>query len=168
MTAAAQTTDDLDVVRIEVALGVIIRHASLPSTFAALADRAGVHLPPGVDRSAYSLLARIDRLGPIRPSAIAQQSGVKLSTISRQLAELERHHMVERAVDPDDGRASTFTIGGPGRELLHGLRAVRHEGLGARLEGWSDRDRERFAVLLTRFAASMDPELFAMVPPARG
>lgn len=154
----ADAPDD-DLVRIEAAIGVIVRHATLPSTWTSMFERAGVTPTPGVDRSAYPLLVRIARHGPIRPSIIAQQTGVKISTISRQLAELERHALVKRSVDPSDARASVFTLDAAGRDLLDRLRTVRRELLASRLEHWSDRDLDRLATLLTRFVHDLAPHL---------
>lgn len=155
----AQAASDSDLQRIEAAVSIIARFVTLPSTWAAMFERAGVSLPPGVDRSAYPLLGRIARMGPIRLTAIANQMGVRASTVSRQLAELERHGLVERSVDPTDARASVFTLGERGRALLDRLRAVRHEGMAERLQGWDPRDVAAFADLLNRFAASLAPQL---------
>lgn len=155
--AAAAPDDDL--LRIETAIGIIVRHATLPSTWTSMFERAGVAPPPGVDRSAYPLLVRIARYGPIRPSVIAHQTGVKISTISRQLAELERHALVQRSVDPSDARASVFILDDAGRDLLSRLRTVRRESLAGRLEHWSERDLNRLASLLTRFVHDLAPEL---------
>lgn len=150
-----------ELLQIENAIGVIVRQATLPRAWAAMFDRAKVTLPAGVDRSAYPLLGRIHRFGPVRPTDLAHQTGVKISTISRQLAELERHGYVRRSVDPTDARASVFTLGKPGRVFLDRIRAARHEGMGERLANWNDRDLGALAALLTRFASDFAPDLCA-------
>lgn len=151
------------------ALSVVVRHSTRPAVWAevaeAVARESDVALPQ-IDRSGYPLLGRISRIGPVRPSELAEQFGVKLSTISRQVSELERLGLVDRAADPSDARASKLELSATGRQLLAAARKVRHRRLAAHLEAWSHEDIASFVRLLDRFAHTVAPSLCAVQGPA--
>lgn len=146
---------------IDHALWVIVRQLTSPSAWGEMKRAAGAEFPHDLERSAYPLLGAIGREGPIRPSDLTVQMGVQISTISRQVAELERRHLVTREVDPSDRRAITFTLSDHGERVLAAIRKVRYERLRARLIDWSHDDRADLARLLGRLAESFAPELYA-------
>lgn len=144
---------------LELALGVVVRHLTLPRTWSRIAAAVDPTLTGSIDRSAYPLLGRIGRQGPLRLSDLADQMGVQLSTISRQVAELEKHGLVVRTVHPADRRSVTLELSERGEAVRASLRDARHRLLQERLAGWSPAELAELAELLSRFAASIAPEL---------
>ena len=60
-----------------------------------------------VDKAGLAVLHETRRLGMVRPSDLAAQMRLDLSTISRHLRSPEQQGMVARTADPDDARAAT-------------------------------------------------------------
>jgi DNA-binding MarR family transcriptional regulator len=102
------------------------------------------------DRSAMMLLFPLMR-EPQRPGTLAELSHADPSTISRQVAELVRRGLVERAADPSDGRASLLAITPAGRALCERLGTVRRQMLATAVSAWTDAELATFAGLLARF-----------------
>lgn len=115
--------------------------------------RAGAGLP--LDRAAYPVLRGIAECGPLRLSDLAPRLGVQVSTASRQVKELEQAGLVERTVDPSDGRASMLALAPAGKDALKKLRESWRRALVEILEEWPEEDREALGVLLSRLAADM-------------
>ena len=64
------------------------------------------------------ILVRLEREGPISPSALAAGEGVTSQAIAGVVRELERRALVERAGGQNDRRRVTVAITDAGRELL--------------------------------------------------
>jgi DNA-binding MarR family transcriptional regulator len=64
------------------------------------------------------ILVRLEREGPISPSALAAGEGVTSQAIAGVVRELERRALVERASGQNDRRRVTVAITDAGRELL--------------------------------------------------
>jgi len=94
------------------------------------------HAVPDLTRADIVTLGAIERGGSTRPGQIAATLGVDPSVVSRQLATLHRLDLIERTVDPLDGRAELIGISTQGREQLHRARAAMCEALAARLTEW--------------------------------
>ncbi len=133
---------------VEVALGIIARRINLPRSHDRIVTRAGVS---GVDRASYGTLARIADHGPLRLSELAHVLGLDLSTVSRQVAALERHELVDRTVDPSDRRAAVVELTAEGQRALEALRSAARARLTEIMADWSDAERAELARSLTRF-----------------
>src|SRR4029453_1548629 len=94
-----------------------------------LRQEAGSELSP----SSAAALATIERRGPLAPSEIAEIERVKRPTITRVVARLEEAGLVERAGNPNDGRASLVSITREGTELLCRIRTRKNAYLARRL-----------------------------------
>jgi DNA-binding HxlR family transcriptional regulator len=57
-----------------------------------------------IDRMALIVLGTLSYCGPSRLSAVAERTGFDPSTMSRQVADLEKAGLLRREPDPDDGR----------------------------------------------------------------
>jgi DNA-binding MarR family transcriptional regulator len=139
-------TDHIDAV--EAALGIIARRINQPRSHDRILARAGVS---GVDRALYGTLARIAEHAPLRLSELAHVLGLDLSTVSRQVAALERHELVERTVDPSDRRAAVVDLSAEGSRALERLRSAARARLTEVLADWTDDERAELARALTRF-----------------
>jgi len=140
-------TATLDAIQRE--LAVLIRRA-LRGTVLHTGGRAH-----RLDLAAYALLVRLVEDGPQRSGDLARAFGLDKSTMSRQVAALERAGLVSRVDDPLDGRAFLVSVSAEGELSLGVMRAERRRVYRELLGHWSDRDRADFARLLARFNADM-------------
>lgn len=106
----------------------------------------------GLDPAAVVVLAATARLCPARPSDIACDIRLDLSTVSRHLRNLEQGGYVDRTADPDDGRAHRVAPTTQGRTALQTVLAARGEVVEGALSHWSDTDRRSLTELLRRLA----------------
>ncbi|MEV8513365.1 MarR family transcriptional regulator [Dactylosporangium sp. NPDC051484] len=113
----------------------------------------------GLERPAFVLLSRISVDGPFRPSVLATDVSLDLSTVSRQVAALEHAGLVRRLQDPSDKRASLVEVTDLGREVFAENRdrwlAIWEE----LLAGWTPQQRQLFAALFTRLNESLAERL---------
>jgi DNA-binding MarR family transcriptional regulator len=114
-----------------------------------------------MDRAVYVLL---DRLAAGPRSAAELQSDLHLdqSTISRQLAGLERRGLAQRVAGPSGGRAGRIALTDEGRQSLDAERASRAERIGALLHDWDEQDRRDLARLVTRLNDSIDERIASL------
>ncbi len=77
-----------------------------------------------VDKAGLAVLYETYLLGTVRPSDLAAQMHLDLSTISRHLRSLERQGMVARSADPDDARALRIRVTTRGGDVL--TRVMNH------------------------------------------
>ena len=126
-------------------LGLLIR--SLKGMHSAVTASVGSR----VELPASALLNRLAEQGRQRPSALAEALHVDLSSVSRQVAALEREGWVARERDPDDSRAALLELTDEGRRVLDEVRAARVAHLRSRLPGWTAEELEAFAAQLHRF-----------------
>jgi DNA-binding MarR family transcriptional regulator len=94
------------------------------------------HAVPGLTRADIVTLGVVERGGSSRSGQLAATLGVDPSVVSRQLATLHRLGLIERSVDPLDGRAELIGISTQGREQLQQARAAMCDALAARLTDW--------------------------------
>ena len=125
-----------------------------------VADRlhsAAIHLLRGlrpVDAESGLTAARLSALsvvvfgGPIRVGDLARAEQVKPPTISRMLKQLVSDGLVERSLDPGDGRAQLIRATARGRALLMEARARRVQALAKRISQMPDQDFEHLSRLL--------------------
>lgn len=104
-----------------------------------------------LEKSAYRLLAHVVQAGPVRLSDLAGLACVDLSTVSRQVTQLETQGLVRRTADPADRRASLLVATDEGGQLLRETRLARGRLLRDVLSDWPLADRDRFGQLLTQF-----------------
>ena len=112
-----------------------------------------------LDRSAYSILGALQDGGPSRLGAVAARFHLDASTVSRQVATLERQGLLVREVDPSDRRACRLRLSPAGEQALARTRAGRRQLLRDLLARWTDEDRAVFASLLHQLNADLDAEL---------
>lgn len=105
----------------------------------------------GLERAAFLLLGRIVSGVPSRLSVLAEDVGLELSTISRQVAALEAAGLVARTTDASDRRASVIEATPQGLELFDRCRDVWLGALRDLLSGWTLAEKTEFARLFTRF-----------------
>lgn len=125
-------------------------------TLARLGRRMRSRLPgEELDFSTILLLKALLQ-GPMRLSSLANVVDLDASTVSRQVKHLEDRALVERASDPDDGRASRIALSQEGRIRLEAGARRRREFVADLIEDWPSEDRELLRRLLTRLLAAID------------
>jgi DNA-binding MarR family transcriptional regulator len=108
-----------------------------------------------VDFSAIPLMKVLHHEGPTRLSVLAEHLELDASTVSRHAKHLEDRGMVQRACDPDDGRASRVALSEQGRRCLADGAARRRALIAEAMKDWSPADREQLQVLLTRLRTDL-------------
>jgi DNA-binding MarR family transcriptional regulator len=79
--------------------------------------------------------------------------GVDQPRASRLAAQAVEAGLLRRAADQADGRRSLLILTDRGRAALAQVRAFRAGAVAAATAGWTARDRDDLARLLTRFVA---------------
>ena len=110
-----------------------------------------------VDKAGLAVLHETRQLGAVRPSDLAAQMHLDLSTISRHLRSLEKQGMVQRSADPDDARALRISITARGADVL--TRVLNHRATTIRdaIAHWPEGDRSALCQLLCRLAGDLAP-----------
>lgn len=121
------------------------------TAFARRARAAAARLHPELSLVSYTLLAHIDDRHGCRATDLAAHYMLDKSTVSRQVAALEKLGLVERRPDPDDHRVQVLHPTEAGTRVLSSTHASRRAAYQERLADWSTEDLDRFAAYLLRY-----------------
>ncbi|GAC1440120.1 MAG: MarR family transcriptional regulator [Solirubrobacteraceae bacterium] len=99
----------------------------------------------GHSPSLIAALATVSRLGPLTPSELAEQEGVRRPTITAVIGRLEEEQLITRTRDPQDGRSCRVEITSAGRALLKQMRGRKNAVLVRGLEGLGAEERATLA-----------------------
>jgi DNA-binding MarR family transcriptional regulator len=105
----------------------------------------------------FSVLAMIDRYGPSTPRALADLERVQPPSMTRTLAALAEHGLIQRTTHPDDGRQILIQLTDSGTAAVRETRRRRNAWLADRLSELTDDERAVLASasqILRRIAAS--------------
>ncbi len=119
-----------------------------PQRDAALLQEAGVSL----DRALFPLLVAIGRRGTVGIVELAGLVGRDHTTVSRQVATLDRLGLVTRRAGAIDGRERKVTATPEGQAIIDALDTARERLLRPVLAKWSEQDWTAFVSFLRRFA----------------
>ena len=100
------------------------------------------------------LLAQID--DGCHARELATRAGLDQSTVSRMVAALVAHGLIERRLDPGDKRASCLAITPAGRAALDEAQAWQSEVLGRALAGWTPDEVAALSAGIGRFTHNLD------------
>jgi len=98
----------------------------------------------------FMALALVNRMGPMRVSAIAERLHVDLSVASRQVASLVRAGYAARTADPDDRRAQRIAITPAGEHVVRESHQRLVGAFVAALPDWTEDDLLALAGQLDR------------------
>ncbi|MFF1507031.1 MarR family winged helix-turn-helix transcriptional regulator [Streptomyces sp. NPDC058326] len=135
----------------EVSMDVIQRELT---AFARRARAAAARVHPELPLVSYTLLAHIEEQRGCRATDLAAHYLLDKSTVSRQLAGLEKLGFVERRPAPDDHRVHVLHPTEAGTTVLASARTNRRAAYQKRLKDWSAEDLDRFAAYLLRYNAA--------------
>jgi DNA-binding MarR family transcriptional regulator len=120
------------------------------------AERAKSRMNSRIDRMALMVLGTLATRGPSRLTTIAECTGFDASTMSRQVADLEKAGLLKRTPDADDRRASLLEATVQGQELMQRLSDGRRRRLERLLGEWSDKDIQTLGRMLRKLNESTD------------
>ncbi|MDS1114366.1 MarR family transcriptional regulator [Gordonia westfalica] len=100
--------------------------------------------------------------GPLRLSALADIESIGMPTASRVAANLEQRGLVERTVDPDDGRARLLQATATGVAVINHARSAKSRLLADAVATLDPSAREHLAPTI----AALADALSASGPPA--
>ncbi|MER6851973.1 MarR family winged helix-turn-helix transcriptional regulator [Streptomyces flaveolus] len=126
------------------------------TAFARRARASAGRMHPELSLVSYTLLGHLEERDGCRATDLAAHYALDKSTVSRQVAALERAELVERRVDPDDHRVQVLHLTDAGRRILAQVTESRRTAFRERLVDWSEEDLIRFAAYLERYNAWRD------------
>jgi DNA-binding MarR family transcriptional regulator len=132
------------------ALTSVISQWTAPSFLVAVTAREGIDLDP----TAITALSVLDRLGPHRPSVLADHLATGASNVSKVLGRLETAGFIERRKDEADARATLIHLTSAGDSLAAAFVRAGDGILDELLEGWSDKERRLLTQLMQRLDVS--------------
>ncbi|MGG5928662.1 MarR family winged helix-turn-helix transcriptional regulator [Salmonella enterica] len=138
--------------------GALIRIVSTlnqPRNDEKLIADAGIQL----DRALFSILISIERLGPIGVVELAECAGRDYTTVSRQVAKLEKLGLVIRQHNVIDRRIREAVISPTGKAMTERIDAAREQMGNAVFKDWSQDELDIFVRLMQKFANAMDNDV---------
>ncbi|WP_086727961.1 MarR family winged helix-turn-helix transcriptional regulator [Streptomyces carpinensis] len=123
------------------------------TVFARRARASAGRMHPELSLVSYTLLGHLEERGGCRATDLAAHYALDKSTVSRQVAVLERSGLIERRQDPEDHRVQVLHLTDAGRQILAQVTESRRAAFQERLTEWPQEDLERFAAYLTRYNA---------------
>ncbi|MGI5371997.1 MarR family winged helix-turn-helix transcriptional regulator [Streptomyces sp. A244] len=123
------------------------------TVFARRARAAAGRMHPELSLVSYTLLGHLEESGGCRATDLAAHYALDKSTVSRQVAGLERAGLIERRPDPADQRVQVLHLTRSGRRVLAQVTESRRAAFRERLAGWPEEDLSRFAEYLVRYNA---------------
>ncbi|EAA8951806.1 MarR family transcriptional regulator [Salmonella enterica] len=138
--------------------GALIRIVSAlnqPRNDEKLIADAGIQL----DRALFSILISIERLGPIGVVELAECAGRDYTTVSRQVAKLEKLGLVIRQHNVIDRRIREAVISPTGKAMTERIDAAREQMGNAVFKDWSQDELDIIVRLMQKFANAMDNDV---------
>lgn len=112
--------------------------------------------PQGVDVAALLMLHRLASDGPKRPSDLAAEMGLDLSTVSRHVKTLDDGGLVTREADPADRRSFRLSVTLEGVRITQAGLMRRERTVDEVLGHWDRDDAATLRRLLGRLADDLD------------
>jgi DNA-binding MarR family transcriptional regulator len=124
------------------------------TAFARRARATAARVHPELSLVSFTLLAHLAEQRGCRATDLAAHYLLDKSTVSRQVAVLEKLGFVERRPDPDDHRVHVLHPTQAGYEMLAAVHASRLAVFRERLADWPEEDLAVFAGYLVRYSCS--------------
>lgn len=137
-----------EVAQLHSALIDLVGFMNRPQRDTVLIQEAGISL----DRALFPLLMGIRRHGPIGIVELAELVGRDYTTVSRQVAKLERLGLITRESSKADKRIRAAAISAKGREMAAALDQARERLAIEVLANWTKKDLQDLVRLMRRFA----------------
>ena len=148
-TSQADLSDQLR--RLHASVLDIVSAMNRPQRDEALIKAAGIPL----ERALFPLLVGIERFGPIGVVELADRAGRDYTTVSRQVAKLEKLGLVKRREARADRRVREAFVTPKGKAMIDLVDAARDRMGRAILETWDTRDIDALVRLMRKFADAL-------------
>ncbi|MCW4354294.1 MarR family transcriptional regulator [Hoyosella sp. YIM 151337] len=112
--------------------------------------RSAREVHPRLEPPGYQLMNLLHAADAVPTSELLCEMGAEKSTLSRQLAALERLGLAERTPDPNDSRARLVALTAQGRTLIDRQRERNAERWRAKFATWDESDIRTLTALLRR------------------
>jgi DNA-binding MarR family transcriptional regulator len=112
--------------------------------------------PVALDIAAVLILHRLATVGPTRPTELAADVTLDLSTVSRHVRSLQDAGLVTRHDDPHDGRSCLVSLTDSGDAVLVEALRRRQQHLATALSTWDPDDVADLHRLLGRLADDLE------------
>ncbi len=134
------------------------RPAHLINRVARLMTRVGESRmkPLGFSPGQLPVLGALARQGPLSQKALAEGGKIEQPSMAQMLARMERDGLVTRRPDPDDGRASLYSLTDKARDQLPALNQALIEGGREALAGFSAVEEDLLRLLLKRMITNLE------------
>lgn len=134
------------------------RPAHLINRVARLMTRVGeARLKPlGFSPAQLPVLGALMRHGALSQKALAQGGQIEQPSMAQMLSRMERDGLVTRRPDPDDGRASLYSLTDKAHDQLPALAEALTSGGREALAGFSLEEEETLRRLLKRIVANLE------------
>jgi DNA-binding MarR family transcriptional regulator len=109
-----------------------------------------------LDRMALMVLGTLAYCGPSRLTTVAERTGLDPSTVSRQVADLEKAGLLARDTDPEDRRAILLKATAEGQQMLDRLTRGRRRRVERLLSDWDPDDIVTLGRLLGQLNAATE------------
>jgi len=129
----------------------IVSAMNRPQRDDVLIKAAGIPL----DRALFPLLVSVERFGPIGVVELADRVGRDYTTVSRQVAKLERLGLVARQGNPADRRVREAVVSRKGKAMTGRVDAARDRIYRTVFTTWDARDIDELTRLMRKFADVM-------------
>ncbi|MFI9202211.1 MarR family winged helix-turn-helix transcriptional regulator [Streptomyces sp. NPDC053048] len=123
------------------------------TAFARRARHKAAQIHPELSLVTYSMLDHMDASDGCRGTDLAEHFLLDKSTVSRQIAVLDRLGLIVREQDPEDRRGQILRPSDGGLRLLAEAHRQRRAAFEERFTEWDDTDLDRFAGYLLRYNA---------------
>jgi DNA-binding MarR family transcriptional regulator len=127
-------------------------------------DALGTDLTP----TRVAVLLTTDRHGPLRLAEVAEREGLNPTLLSRTLAELVTHGLLERSADPAERRSAWVQVTTAGHALAEQVRAERTAAVQGAIDDLDAADRaliEAAVPALERLARTLSQDPMSQDEP---
>jgi DNA-binding MarR family transcriptional regulator len=121
------------------------------TAFARRARATAARMHPELSLVSYTILSHLEEQQGCRATDLAAYYLLDKSTVSRQVAALEKLGFIERRTDPSDQRVQVLHLAPKGIDVLAAAQVSRRAAFDERLAAWEPADLERFAGYLRRY-----------------
>lgn len=112
-----------------------------------------------IDGAGYWQLAILNELGPQRPSDLAGLLSLDISTVSRQLKQLEISGLVTRKVHDHDARAYLIIITRQGEQVLKELTKLRQQTISKVVGKWPESEVAVLLELVEKLTSGIENQI---------
>ncbi|MDQ0327014.1 DNA-binding MarR family transcriptional regulator [Rhodopseudomonas julia] len=111
-----------------------------------------------LERAHYLLLLQL-REGPASVTDLAHHLDLDDSTVTRQIAAMQRRRLIRRVKNPADGRSTLIERTRLGAESAETMRLARLGRIETLFGAWKQADREKFAQMLAHVNFALSDSL---------